>query len=299
MLTRIGDLAQGQRLAATLLATQGRMREAEAAVASGKAASRYDQIADAAGQLVRAKDARQLKAAFADQGERLTDRLRVMDAALGRLVDIADRARVTLVQRLGGNVGGSVPLDAEVDAMLAEVEAALNTKFDRQYLFAGSRGDAPAVALPATPITAADPALYYQGDQVMLSARADVGVEIGYGITADEAGFAGLIAALGQARQAHLADDRAGLQAAMAGLGTALDELTGLRGELGAKTARLESIAEGHRAGLVYLDEVVSGIEDADLPEVLTRLARDKASVEATYLVTGRLAALSLADYLR
>ena len=86
MLTRIGDLALGQRLAATLLATQGRMREAEAAVASGKAASRYDQIADAAGQLVRAKDARQLKAAFADQGERLTDRLRVMDAALGRLV---------------------------------------------------------------------------------------------------------------------------------------------------------------------------------------------------------------------
>jgi flagellar hook-associated protein 3 FlgL len=138
MLTRIGDLAQGQRLAATLLATQGRLREAEAAVASGKAASRYDQIADAAG-----------------------------------------------------------------------------------------------------------------------------------------------------------------LQAAMAGLGTALDELTGLRGKLSAKTARLESIAEGHRAGLVYLDEVVSGIEDADLPEVLTRLARDQASVEATYLVTGRLAALSLADYLR
>jgi flagellar hook-associated protein 3 FlgL len=299
MLTRIGDLAQGKRLAATLLATQGRMREAEAAVASGKAASRYDQIADAAGQLVRAKDARQLKAAFADQGERLTDRLRVMDGALGRLVDVADRARVTLVQRLGGNVGGSVPLDAEVDAMLAEVEAALNTKFDRQYLFAGSRGDGPAVALPATPITTADPTLYYQGDQVVLSARAEVGVEIDYGVTADEAGFAELIAALGQARQAHLADDRVGLQAAMAGLGTALDELTGLRGDLGAKTARLETITDGHRAGIVYLDEVVSGIEDADLPEVLTRLARDQASVEATYLVTGRLAALSLADYLR
>ena len=57
MLTRIGDLARGQRLAATLLATPGRMREAEAAVASGKAASRYDQIADAAGQLGGPKDA--------------------------------------------------------------------------------------------------------------------------------------------------------------------------------------------------------------------------------------------------
>ena len=239
MLTRVADLAQSQRLTATLAATQGRMRDAQMAVASGKAATRYDQIADAAGQLVRVKDTRQLKAAFVDQNERLTDRLRVMDAALGSLVDIADRARVALVQRLDGGVGDRVPLDAEVDAMLAEVEAALNPKLDREYLFAGSRGDAAPVALPTTPITTADPTLYYQGDRVALSVRADTGVEIEYGVTADEPGFAGLIAALGQARQAHLADDQAGLRAAMTGLGTALDELTGLRGELGAKTARL------------------------------------------------------------
>ena len=93
---------------------------------------------------MRAKDARELKAAFIDQTERLTGRLQVADTALAGIVDIADRARTTLVQRLDGNLGDAVPLDAEVDAMLQEIEAALNTRLDRQYLFAGSRTDARA-----------------------------------------------------------------------------------------------------------------------------------------------------------
>ena len=91
------------------------------------------------------------------------------------IVDIADRARTMLVQRLDGNLGDAVPLDAEVDVMLQEIEAALNTRLDRQYLFAGSRTDAPPVSLPATPITIADPALYYRGDDLQLSVRADYG----------------------------------------------------------------------------------------------------------------------------
>jgi hypothetical protein len=74
MAARIGDLAQSQRLQASLLATQGRLREAQMAAASGKAASRYDQIADTAGELMRAKDARELKAVFIEQTERLTGR---------------------------------------------------------------------------------------------------------------------------------------------------------------------------------------------------------------------------------
>ena len=299
MTARISDLAQNQRLQASLLATQGRLRAGQMAAASGKAATRYDQIADTAGALMRAKDARELKAVFIDQTERLTGRLQVADAALAGIVDIADRARTMLVQRLDGNLGDAVPLDAEVDTMLREIEAALNTRLDRQYLFAGSRTDAPPVRLPASPITTADPTLYYQGDSLELSVRADTGLEIGYGVTADEPALAELIAALGQARAAHLADDDVGLGGAMTALGGALDRLSDLRASLGARTARLEAVAEGHRLTILYLDEIVAGIEDADLTTVLTRIASDQAAVEATYTVTGRLASLSLADYLR
>ena len=123
MPTRIGDLAQNQRLTASMLSTQTRLRAAQAAAASGKAATRFDQIAGDAGQLVRLKDTRALKAAFVDQSERLTGRLQLMDQALGSIVDIADRARASLVQRLDGGIGDAVPIDAEVDGMLAELRA--------------------------------------------------------------------------------------------------------------------------------------------------------------------------------
>ena len=114
------------------------------AAASGKAATRYDRIAEAAGELVRAGGLpAELKATYIDQTERLTNRLQVADTALAGIADIADRARTLLVQRLDGNLGDAVPLDSEIDAMLQEVEAALNTRLDRQYLFAGSRTDTP------------------------------------------------------------------------------------------------------------------------------------------------------------
>ena len=183
--------------------------------------------------------------------------------------------------------------------MLAELQRALNTRIDGQYLFAGSRTDTAPVDLPAAAVTTADPSLYYRGDGVRLTVRVDAGVEVGYGVTADDAGFAGLIAALGQAKAAHAANDRPGLEAAMTGMGAALDRLTAVRADLGTKTAQLESIAEQHRAGLGYLDEMISGIQDVDLAEVLTRIASDQASLEAAYSTTGRLASLSLASYLR
>ena len=118
MTTRTGDLIQSQRLTAGLLSIQTRLREAQTAASSGKAASRYDQIADRAGELVRVKDARALKSTLADQNERLGQRLQIMDSALGSVVDIAARARTAMVQRLDGGFGDEVPLDDLVDSLL-------------------------------------------------------------------------------------------------------------------------------------------------------------------------------------
>lgn len=299
MAARIGDLGQSRRLTSTLLGTQNRMRADEQAVASGKGTSSYARIADATGLLLRAKDTRQLKTTFIEHNERLTLRLQTTDAALGDLIGLAERARGLMVQRLNGAVGDSVPLDAEAATMLASVAAKLNATYDGSYIFAGSRTATPPVVLPPIPATSADPSLWYAGDTLRPSARIDTGMEIEHGILASEPPFAELIAALGAAGEAHVADDRAALQAAMDQLSGALDGLIDLRGNLGVKTSRLESVSEAQRASVAYLDETISGIEDTDLPEVISRLARDQASLEAAYLVTGRLTSLSLGDYLR
>jgi flagellar hook-associated protein 3 FlgL len=166
MLTRIGDLGQSQRLTASLLANQGRVRDAQLAIATGKAATRYEQLGATAGLLLRVEDSRALKASFVEQNEQLGTRLQVMDAALSGLIDIVERARATLVQRLDAGSGTTIPLDSEADAMLAQIAGTLNTQLGQRYLFAGSRSDTAPVALPETPVMTADPALYYQGDDV-------------------------------------------------------------------------------------------------------------------------------------
>lgn len=299
MVTRIGDLGRNQQLTGTFLATQARVRADEQAVASGKAVNSYSQIGSTTGQLLRAEDARQVRGGFIEQNERLAVRMQVTDAALGSVIEVAERARAMLVQRQNGAAGSSVAVDVEAAQMLGEIAGQLNETHDGAYLFAGSRTDTPPVVLPTPPITTVDPSLYYQGDEVRASSRIDVGQELEHGVLASAAPFAELIGALGLAAEGHAANDHDQLADALDQLNQAFDGLVELRATLGVNTARVEATTEAHRSGLHYLDETISSIVNTDLAETMTRLSQDQASLEAAYLVTGRLNSLSLADYLR
>lgn len=299
MLSRIGDSAQSDRLLSALQSTAARLRSGQIAAATGKRATRYDEIAREAGLLLRAKEQRALTGSYVQHNQQVVDRLTAMDGALANLGDIAQRLRTLLTQRLDAATGSLVPLDREALTLQAEAAAQLNLRLDECYLFAGSRSDQPAVELPAATLTAADPSLYFRGDTIVQAVRADRDVEVPYGITADEPAFANLLAALGKAAEAHLANDRAGLEAAAAQVETALDGLAELRGDVGATSARLQGIAESQRSTVLYLDDIITRIEDADIPQTLTQVARDQAALEAAYLTTSRLGQLSLADYLR
>ena len=70
-------------------------------------------------------------------------------------------------------------------------------------------------------------------------------------------------------------------------------------GASGAKATHLDSVLENHRSTQLYLDEIVSRIQDTDVPSALTALSADQTNLEASYLTVSRLGALSLANYLR
>ena len=299
MTTRIGDAAQSARIAATLQQTQGRIRDAQTAIASGKAIDRYSDIPATAGMLIRAKSDRAGMSDFIGRNERLLDRMNTADSAVGAIGDIAERMRSLLVNRLDAATGSAVPLDSEVDAALDQIAAQLNLKIDGRYVFGGSRTDTAPVALPSPPPTTSDPSLYYQGDAVSVTARVAPDVELSHAVTAADDGFATLISALGQAKAAHAAQDQAGLESALTDLSAAIDGIADLRGAMGATSARLEAITESQRSTELYLDETINRIEATDVPTALARLAEDQASLEAAFVTVSRLSNLSLADYLR
>jgi flagellar hook-associated protein 3 FlgL len=299
MPSRLGDLAQATRLQTILGQTQTRIREEQAAVASGKRTERFAEIADRAAILVAVKADRAKTDAWVGEIDQTLVRVRASDEALGDLGEVAERFRTLLVARLNDATGANLPFDTEVDLMLAEVESRLNVQLDGRYLLAGSRTDTAPVVLPDPPPTLADPSLYYRGDTVRLTARAADGVEVAYGVTADDPALAGLIAALGAAREAHLTSDRPGLSAALGAMDGVIGALSAVRSEIGTAASRLEVIADSQRQTILYLDELTSTIEDTDLPAAVSRISRDSASLEAAYLTISRLNQLSLADYLR
>jgi flagellar hook-associated protein 3 FlgL len=299
MLGRTGDVAHSNRLNGFIQGTQNRMREAQIEIATGKRAQVYSQIGSETGILLQAREGVRRADAFVFSNTATADRLRMMDNALGNVVDIAERMRTLLVQRLDPSVGPSLPLGPEIDTMLEQIAAQLNTKLGDRYLFAGSRTDTAPVALPASVNGPADldAATIYQGDEVRLAARAAERVEVTYGVLASD--VFGVMEVLAAAKEAHLANDVDGLQAAMDALTGSFAELADLRGELGSRTARIEAITDTHRANVAYLGETISRIEDADLPSAIASMARDQAAIEAAYITISRLNALSLADYLR
>ena len=139
MALRIGDLAQSQLLSASLAGDAGAApRGADRPRARARLPRPSTRSPTGPASFAGQGHEGSSSATLADQSERLDRELQMMDGALGAVVDIADRARVALVQRLDGGLGDDVPLDSQVDALLGELEAALNTRFDGQYLFAGS-----------------------------------------------------------------------------------------------------------------------------------------------------------------
>jgi flagellar hook-associated protein 3 FlgL len=299
MLGRTGDVAQSNRMTGYIQGTQGRMREAQLAIATGKRAETYSAIGSDTGILLQAREGQKRADAFAASNTTTVERLRTMDGALGNIVDIADRMRTLLIQRSDPSIGNSLPLGTEIDTMLQEIASQLNVRLGDRHLFAGSRTDTPPVVLPATITGPADldPDLIYRGDDIRLTARAAENVEVGYGILARD--VFEIMNVLAAAKAAHTADDDDALRAASDALGEALSSLVDLRGELGARTARVEAISNTHRANSAYLAETVSRIEDTDLPTAIARMAQDQMAIEAAYLTISRLNSLSLADYLR
>lgn len=297
--SRIGDLAQSSRVAASATTIQGRIRDAQVQIATGKSASTYAAIARDAGLLVRAKEEQARAAGAAVAATDATNQLQMMDSAVGNVAGIAERFRALLVQRLDAATGSELPVAAQARSMLDEAANQLNVRLDERYLFAGSRSDRPAVSLPTPAPTASDPGAYYGGDEVQAQVRTTDGKTLVYGVTASAAPFAQLISSLGLAAQADASGDRAAMGTALDRLEQAISGLAELRGSIGQNAERLAAVTNERTATADYLKGVVSTIEDTDVPAAATRLAQDQTNLEASYMVTSRLSQLSLADYLR
>ncbi len=94
-------------------------------------------------------------------------------------------------------------------SLLDQAVALLNTDMDGRYLFGGSKTDQQPVVLdPGFTSFGSSDDTFYQGDDLTLSVRADVNIEISYSMSADREGFQELIGAIRGLINGDVLDDR-------------------------------------------------------------------------------------------
>ncbi len=310
-MTRVATYAQHLLTQSYLRATQVRINADNTAIASGKVAQTYSQLGVDSHRLLSLEDSSARAEQYIQNIDRASGRLSIMESAVGTLVDRATYVLSQLAVAINGDNADNIALDELGDSYLTDSAQVLNVRHEGRALFAGSRGNLKPVELAAYDPTAAwpPPVLgtvdtgYYQGDSVTATARADDSFELNYGVTADEPGFEKFLRALAYTRWAgqNPTDPDRGtvLSAAMDLTREAIEDMSRIRSKIGTNASVLDAAKLRHEQFKNYATEAISGLEDTDLTEAITRLNADQTLLQASYLSLSRLDSISLVDFLR
>ncbi|MDH3664512.1 MAG: flagellin [Alphaproteobacteria bacterium] len=299
MLNRIGDFAQSQRITAELLQTQTRTRIAQAQISSGKVSDRFQDIAADVERLIDVKLMIQQNQQFQDNITFTDKNLIAMESAVSGLFDVATRAQNLAIQRI--NDPNTTPglIAPEFENLLDQAVAYLNDDIGGRYMFGGSQTARKPVELdPAFTAFGTADATYYQGDDLVLSTRVDIGVEITTTMSADLEGFQEVIGGLRGLINGDLLDDDVVLENSLGLIHDSLGKIADYQAELGIRQTQLDRVDQGHIDAEIYLENRVSEIEDVDITEAITRLAQDQIILESAMATVARMRQLNLVDYL-
>jgi len=304
---RVTALAQQQFTLSHIQDLQGRIATRNISITSGRTAQRYSEIAEESKRLVNLESAHVELTRYVANNQQVEQRLQVMETNSSQLVDIAAEIRTQLVSAINQGNAPSSGIDVLAQNLLEQVSSVLNVNLDGRYLFSGTKTNTPPVDLTdpafivplATYPSTAD-ANYYQGDQQVLSVRADVDLTVNYGVTADDPAIEKLV------RSLHLVSttvvgpnpDIARLNEALRLAEEAVNELPDILTRIGAAGASLSMASAAHNETLLYTEESISNIANTDLAEAITLLSADRATLEASFAALAQMRSISLLNFL-
>lgn len=298
-MNRIGDFAQSERMTSQLLQTQTQTRIAQAQIGSGKVSDRFQDLAPDVERLLDSKLLLEHGEQFRNNITITDKRLIQMESAVDGLIEIASHARTLALQRINDPNTFPGMMAGEFEALLDQTVANLNDNTDGRYLFGGSQTARQPVVLDTafTAFGSAD-TTYYQGDDLTLSTRVDVDIEVETTMSANLDGFQALIGGLRGLVQGDILDDEPILESSLGLINDSIGKMADYQAGLGIRQNQLDRIDQSHTDAEIYLEVRISEIEDIDLAEAITRMSRDQILLESAMATIGRLSRMSLAEYL-
>ena len=289
----VSDLSLFTSTAFALDNTTSSLQEVQQQMASGK---RVNQPSDDPTAYASAKVLSAQASALSNDNliaQRVQAQLSTADNALSGVTTTINSAISIATQGADGSVNASqmASLGAQVSSILQQVIGAANSQYGGSYLFACNQIDAPPY----------DPTGNYSGNSGTNSVTFSDGTKVqtnfdGSSIFGDRT--SGLIGTLTSLTSALNSGDKSAVVAALPQLQDALTTLASTRGSLGASMNAVTAMTTNATAEGTTLQSSISGLVDADVPQVAAQEQQTLLQQEALVSLSSGLAKIPLVNIL-
>lgn len=217
-----------------------------------------------------------------------------MDAALSGAGDLIQRANELAISGANGTLSPSDRqiMVGEVNQIIEAMAQDANAKINGEYVFSGFKVDRAPFDVTGPGTVSA-----YNGDHGVVLAKVGPASTMQVSAPGDQA-FGTALAALAQLKSDLTSGDPV-QQTTIGQLQTALDSITGVRAEVGARANRLDSTETTQKALVVSNQALLSQLQDTDMSAAITEMTKRQTTYQATLAVTAKVLQTSLIDYLR
>ncbi|WP_027719110.1 flagellar hook-associated protein FlgL [Desulfovirgula thermocuniculi] len=291
-----------------------RLARTQEQMSTGKKVLRLSDDPPALSQLLNVRSAVERNQQYA---RNITDGLSYLyaaDTALGTVGEILQKAIEYAIQGANGTLADDdmAAIGEQVDKMIDHLVDVANTTVGGKYIFAGTKNDSP----PFERVPNTD-TIYYYGNSHEEQVCREILDQANYPIdiravtkNSNEPGMFGILDNTGKVtggifdvlfelKNALKNANASKINESLGKLYTQLDHVLRYRVQVGARTSHFEAVRDQLQDQELRLNQVLSGLEDADIARVSVDLSRQQLAYQAALAAGARILEVTLLDYLR
>lgn len=264
-------------------------------LASGKAVNSLSDDPVSAGRILRSKSTLSSFDQYTRNSETGLTYLSIAESTLDRVKSIVIRAKEIAIGEASGSAGAASRLNSafEINQLHNELIALGNKTYQGSYMFGGfESGSEPF-----------DSAGAYSGDTAEYAIQVGQDKTLAIGINGGKVfkgvgGDIDILQAVEDLQTALNADDTAGIQAAVDDMDTSFEQASLAVSDIGGRISRLNATLADLESSRLNIRIALSGIEDADITQVISDLTRRQTALEAAIISASKTFSMSIFNYI-
>ena len=283
---------------------ENKLNEAQVQLSSGNKSADFTGLGSETQQYLSADGILAKTNQYLQDNKVVNIRLTATDTALSNIITSINSLQSIFSQQLSG-AANNASFAIQLNSAWNDITQQLNSTANGQYLFGGTKTNAPPVDannFPTLTVSGTPDTNYYRGSQQDITVRPQDNTLIKYNVRADEPGFQKLFAALAMAKEsigATQANSSDSISKAEDLLQDGLQDIIGIRATVGATTAQIGDINTSLTSQQLYWKNVRSDIGNTDIVSVSTQLAINQGILQAAFQAFAKITSLRLGDYLK